>query len=64
MPIDFNAPEYQPLVVSGGSRYAVIKSGKVENVIIWDGSTPLDIDGDLVPLGDKPIGPGDILERF
>ena len=29
--------------------YALVKNGTVENVIVWDGVKPVNLDGDLIP---------------
>lgn len=54
-----------PLIVSGGSRYAVVdEAGLVDNVVLWDGETPFDV-GELIllPLADdSPVGPGDLVD--
>lgn len=39
-------------------RYAQIIDGIVANVIIWDGQTDLDLEGELVNVEDIACGPG------
>lgn len=38
-------------------RYAIVKGGKVVNVILWDGESAYPVEGELVALGDAPCGP-------
>ena len=38
-------------------RYAQIVDGIVVNVIVWDGTIPLELDGELVNVDDVPCGP-------
>jgi hypothetical protein len=39
------------------ARYALVKDGKVVNVILWDGLTAFNADGTLVEITDE-VGPG------
>jgi len=39
-------------------RYAHIVDGAVANVIVWDGETDLNLDGDLINVDNTPCGPG------
>jgi hypothetical protein len=39
-------------------NYAQVIDGIVVNVIVWDGTTPLALDGELINVDDVPCGPG------
>jgi hypothetical protein len=39
-------------------RYAQVIDGIVVNVIVWDGTTPLGLNGELINVDDVPCGPG------
>ena len=39
-------------------KYAQVINGTVQNVIVWDGETELNLDGDLISLEGKIAGPG------
>jgi hypothetical protein len=38
-------------------KYAHIIDGIVVNVIVWDGVTPIELNGELVNVDDTPCGP-------
>jgi hypothetical protein len=41
------------------SRYALVQGDDVVNVVMWDGATPYEPDGELVALADdEAVGPG------
>jgi hypothetical protein len=39
-------------------NYAQVIDGIVVNVIVWEGTTPLGLDGELINVDDIPCGPG------
>lgn len=39
-------------------RYAQIINNAVRNVILWDGETELDLDGELINIDNTPCGRG------
>ena len=43
-------------------RYAIAKDGIVENVVVWDGNTAYQTDGELIELADEVVGPGDLYD--
>ena len=41
------------------SRYVIVHDDVVTNVVLWDGETSYEPDGELVALADdEPVGPG------
>lgn len=38
-------------------KWAQVINGNVVNVILWDGTTPLGLDGELINVDDVPCGP-------
>jgi len=39
-------------------KYAQVIDGNVNNVIVWDGTTPVDLPGELIKVDDMACGPG------